>query len=576
MTIASPSAPCTADDSPSANRLWRWAWVLLLVAIALLLFARGITRIDEGRYAETAREMIEDGGDAWQMRLMGVRYYEKPPLLYWMSAFAMDLAGKTQGVARLPLLLSIVFTIGLCFRWARQEWGGGTARAVRAVLLSCMGMIVAMSILLTDPLLVLFFTATCLFLFESHRADRKNHHGRWLLAAAAAAWGGVLTKGFLAIVLPGAILVGWLLWERRLRDLWRWSLLPIGLLFAGSLALILWKIEQHNPGFNFHFIVQEHFQRFTGTRAIQGHPEPFWYYLPLILAMLCPWTFFLPRAIREMRSRQDLKQDSFSRFLVVWACAVFLFFSVSSGKLMSYIMPMVPPMALLLARRGLVPARRETDAADRRLWNLGAFLPFLATVGMLIFWSLARFGLANADMGPPTWLVFLPAAAGVLLSFWVWRRGYWKTLPGLLLVTASAYLAFACLISSLAGPAFLVGFRDHRTFFGDVAAQVQPENELILCREHIPALAFYTDRVPWLYRVDNELVTGMEMEPDLQGVFQSSGQLDAVMARSPYQTYYGVLRRKDQQRLMMQGLRFYPEIYAEDQKLILLRLMPPL
>lgn len=574
MTSAPDILPHLNPPDPASGRLWRVAWLLLMLALGLFLFSRGITRTDEGRYAETAREMISDGGDFWQIRLMGVRYYEKPPMLYWLSALSMKTFGVSPGAARLPLLLSIAATLGLCFHWSRREWGREAAKVGAAVLLSSMGILVAMSVLLTDPLLVLFFTATCLLLFEAYRAGGPRRRWSWLLAAAAAAWGGVLTKGFIALVLPGAILFLWLLWERRLRDLWRWSLLPVGTLFLLALAAALWQIERYNPGFNLRFIVQEHFQRFTGTREIQGHVEPVWFFIPVLLALLAPWTFFAPRAIRHLRAHGDLKTDSFSRFLLVWAGVVFLFFSASSGKVISYIMPMVPPMAMLLARRGLLPPRTVEAPADRRLWAFGAFLPLLVPVGIAIFWGVARLGLANRRMGPPSLWVFLPIAFGLIFWGWIWLRGHWKTFSGLLLSAAIGYLSFAFLTTPLAGADFLAGFRDHRQLALEISHQVGENDILVLCHGHNPALAFNLERVPWMYHVWNELTPGMEMEPDLPGIFHTPEELVAAVKARTGQTVYAVASDKERLRMEEAGLRFAPDPVLRDRRFLLLRLRP--
>ena len=568
----------TTDSREASNCIRRrmaWAaWLLLVLAAGQFLFARGLSRRDEGRYAETSREMIIPGGNFWEMRLMGVRYYEKPPMIYWMSAASMKVLGVHGAAARVPLLLGMLATLGLCYHWARREWGRDAAVASTMVLFSCVGFILGMGILLTDPVLVMFMTAACLFLFEAYRPGGPRT-GRWLLAAAGAAWGGVLTKGFIALVLPGAILFFWLLWERRLRDLWRWSLLPIGFLFVAALGTTLWQIEQHNPDFNFRFIVQEHFQRFAGTREIQGHEEPFWYYLPVVIALLAPWVLFLPRALRGMRIHRDLKTDSFSRFLVVWAAVIFLFFSASSGKLISYLMPLIPPMALLIARRGLLPGRSDADAVDRRLWTLGAILPLVAPLGLLVFWALAHWGLIAEDFGKPYGAVLAPLVLGLGIWAWVWMRGHWKTLAGLMLVMGAALVSLGTLFSPLAGPGFLVGLNDSTDFFLNVKRQVADTDELVVCNKHYPAMAFYTGRLPWMYRVSDELADGMKMEPGLPGIFTSATALNAQMSSDAGKKYYAVLLKEHRSALNIQGLRFDPEVLAEDRELVLLRLIAP-
>lgn len=568
----------TFPKSPEAafvpdRRLWRAAWLLLAIAAGLLLFARGLTRTDEGRNAEIAREMLARGGDLWTMRLMGVRYYEKPPMTYWMVATSMKAFGVAGAAARVPLLFSMGATMALCFRWARREWGVDAARLGVVALASSAGVVAGMGVLLTDPPLVAFFSATCFCLFEAYRMDGEGRRWPWLLAAAGAAWGGVLTKGFVAIVLPCAILILWLLWERRLRDLWRWSLVPVGLLFVAALGAMLWQIELHNPGFNYRFIVEEHVQRFMGTRAIQGHSEPIWFFIPVLPGLLRPWAFFAPRAIRCLCANRDLKNDSFSRFLLIWAGVVFLFFSASWGKLMSYVLPMIPPMILLITRRGLLPARSAADPVDRRLWAIGALLPLFCPLGVALFWTLARFGLLGSRFGAPAGILFAPVAATLGAGAWVLFRGHWKSIPGLFLAAAASYAAFGLLTSPLSGPDFLGGIDDNRSFYREVARQVRPQDDLILCMKHVPALAFYLERVPWIYRVDNELSDGMEMEPDLPFVFRSCQELEAAIQAGPFRNRYAVLIKKHRAGLEKEGLRFAADALAEDRELALLKVL---
>lgn len=566
----------TEQGSPEGHvSFTRWGAALFFLALAtgLLLFARGHIRGDEGRYGEIAREMMASGSDAWTMRLLGVRYYEKPPMLYWMSAASMKAFGVNAAASRLPLLFCMVGTLALSFRWARQEWGRDAAWLGGFALSSCLGFVCGMSILLTDVPLVLFFSATCFFLFESYKLGSLEKRWPWLVAAAIAAWCGVLTKGFVAIVLPGAILFLWLLWERRLRDLWSWSLIPIGLGFLAALAAVGWRIEQSNPGFIMRFVVQEHVQRFLGTRVTQGHPEPVWFFLPILLALLFPWIGFVPRAALGMQAHGDLRRDSFTRFLLVWAVTTFVFFSMSSGKLTSYLLPLLPPAMLLISRRGLAPLRGER--ADRRWWIVGATVPLLAPVGIALFYAGARRGLWLQKFSAPAGAAFIPVVIALLLGAWVWRKGYWKTASGLVLTASGGYLAFAGLTTPLAGSSFLSGFDNNNAFYTEAAQQIGPDDQLIMCGKYTPALAFHTQTIPWIYGIRDELGPGMDMEPDRAGIFHTPAELYAAMASHPDRTYYAIIQEKQRHRLTTNGLYFVSDVLARDRYFVMLELGRP-
>ena len=234
-----------------------------------------------------------------------------------------------------------------------------------------------------------------------------------------------------------------------------------------------------------------------------------------------------------------------------------------------------PVERLLIARRGLLPARSADDPVDRRLWAIGSFLPLFCPLGVALFWALARFGLLGSRFGAPPGILFAPVAAALGAGVWVWFRGYWKSIPGLFLAAAAGFAAFGLLTSPLSGPGLLEGLDDNRSFYREVAHQVRPQAEIVLCIKHIPALGFYLERVPWLYRVDNELVDGMEMEPDLPGIFRTATELNSALKSSPIRNYYAVLMKKHRAGLEKEGLRFGPDALAEDGELILLKLMAP-
>lgn len=558
----------------NCDRLFKQvAWGVVLLALGLLLFARGLTRRDEGRYAEVAREMLQPGGDGWEMRLMGVRYYEKPPMLYWLSAASMKLLGRTDDAARLPLLGCLLLTLGLCFIWAQREWDGPSAEWGAALLATSIGFGVSMCLLLTDAPLTLFMTATALFTYSAFRVD-ATRRWLWLLLAALAAWGGVLTKGFIAIVLPAGTLFFWLLWERRLRDLWQWALLPALGVLIGLLAMCLWHIEQHNPGFNYRFIIEEHLQRFAGTRAIQGHPEPIWFYFPALLILAAPWSLFIPRAIRNLQLAGGLHRDAFSRFLMTWVAVIFIFFTASRGKLISYMLPLMPPLLLLLARHGMAPQPVSNSTADRRLWTLGAMLPMVAPLGVAIFWTVTRLGIST-DFGPPTWISALPIATALIVTGALIFKRNTPNAATLFLIASLTLGAFASLTSPLAGDNFRVGFSDHRPFFKKIARLCEPPAKIVLCRKYLPALAFYLDEVPWFYGITDELAPGMAQEPDRRGIFSSASQLYAAIEAHPQHTFYAVLLKRNRDLLSQQGLRFKPTPLAEDLELVMLELENP-
>lgn len=561
---------------PQLDRmLGRMASLVLLFSFVVLLFYRGLNDPDEGRYAEIPREMV--AGHNWmEMRLLGFRYYEKPPLAYWVTAAAIRLFGRTDAAARVPLLPVMLASISLGFFLAWRHWGKRRAFITALVMSTGLGFYAGMALLLPDNFLLLWFALTCVLLFEAFQSSasaRKRY--ACFLGAAAAAYLGAISKGLVAVVLPGGIVFLWLLWERRLSELWGGPLLAGGLLFLALFAPTAWLIERHNPGFVKFFYVAEHLSRFTGTRADQGHPEPIWFFLKVLPAMLVPWTFFLIRMGRTMAVRRVLRTDSLSRFLLVWGLVVFAFFSLSSGKLMSYIMPAMIPFGLLIGRWG-VEEPLDGSRADRWMWRgASAFVPLLG-VAVIAFWLIAFRGLFPEDLVRPsavTGLFLLPAA--VLLAAMPWSRAL-RTGYGLALVTASIFFGLAFLGSPLAGKEMNVLLRDNSSLvFKELARQLKPEDQIVKFCCYRPSLAFYANRIPWLYQLRHEMRQGMTMEPDRPGWLADSAALFKTRHDVETGRWFVAMCKDCIDRFAEERIAVYPTPVAENRDLILFEIVHP-
>jgi 4-amino-4-deoxy-L-arabinose transferase len=508
-----------AHHPPPERKLLWTALVMLVLAYGLFLFWRGFFDPDEGRYAQIPQEMLTRG-DWSQMRMMDFRYYEKPILSYWLTAPALAVFGPHDWAARVPLLFPLLGTLLLAWRLTRRYWPRPLVGPVLMVSFSLTGIFVGTGFLTTDAFLVFWFTAVCVALFGAYAAEatavaRRNG----LLVAAVCGVMGFMTKGAVAIVLPGAALFLWLLWERRLAKLWTWWLIPAALLFVAILAPWLWWLEQHNPGFFKYFVIDEHLSRFTGTRTIQGHPEPWWFFLALLPVMLLPWTLFGVRAIARAWGRHD----SLTRFLVCWAAVVLVFFSVSSGKLMSYILPAFPALGLLLGRWGAGEPSDGT-ARDRQLWGLGLAGLWGVAASLVLVWLVSWFQLMPGRV-PQIWWPSVALFAPLVLTCWLARRAL-PTFVGAWLASSGLLLALALLCSPLAGPNFNVFMHSNNSrLYKQLAARLGPEDQLVVCYDYRPALVFYMQRPYIPFQAQNELEFGMRAEPWRRGSVETISAL---------------------------------------------------
>lgn len=339
------------DQFNRSERHWLRDSILLLVLFgALFLTGLGSAPLidpDEGRYAEIPREMLERN-DFVTPTLNYVKYFEKPPLLYWLNAGSIALLGKNEFAARLPSALAGLFSILLTYAAGRRFFNRKSAVAAAIILGTSAGFLMQSRIVLTDVLLT-FCLSAALFSFLL-AAGKKERHKRvffWLFFIFCGL--AVLTKGLIGIVLPAGIIFWYLLLAGR------WSLLKdipwfSGLLlFLGVTAPWFVFVSRSNPEFLYFFFIHEHFQRYTST--IHHRSQPFWFFLPILLLTMFPWSFFLPASLKKAWQQRQSSTADASLFLLIWPIVIILFFSFSSSKLIPYILPTFPPLSLLIAQR---------------------------------------------------------------------------------------------------------------------------------------------------------------------------------------------------------------------------------
>lgn len=563
-----------ASVSPAPRRLLPASLVLLGLAYLVMLFFRGFADPDEGRYAEVAREMAVSGH--WgEMRMMGYRYYEKPPLTYWMIAPAIAACGARDWAVRIPLLLNIALTALLFHLLVRRFWPGAAGRAALPIMLSSAGFMVGFCLLITDGFLTLWFSLTCgALLLAFQPGARPAARLLFSVLAAVAAACGLLTKGAVAFVLPAIILLAWLIFERRARDLWTLAVPAAGLVFLALAVPLLLAVERYNPGFIRHFIFDEHIARFTGTRSAQLHPEPFWFYLAVLLPMLLPWTLFLPRAIRFIAVRRLPATDPLTCFCALWAGVVLVFFSCATGKLMSYILPAIPPLALIIGRWGVAEPPDGTRR-DRRLWNLGMAGLLLTLLALPAVWlaSYFKFGppiLAQAAGVSALALIPALAAAAVVAASCSLAR-----VQGALALAAALLCSCALLLSPLAGKDFNVLLHLNSSHvFKALAARLQPEDRVIVLWDYRPALPFYTRRLPYFFQMKNELEFGILMERGRGGYLHFTEDLRRAIREAPGRVYVVIEPQDYERKFLPLKLNFRPLDELRDRDTIVFEIAP--
>lgn len=345
------------------------AALALIAAFAIVYVAplgvRPMVMPDETRYGEIPREMIESGN--WVTpRLVGLHYYEKPVFGYWLNALSILVLGENAFAVRLPAALSAGLSALLMFLLLRRFAGGQTAGILAAaILLSCyLPFAIGVFSVLDSPLSA-FLTGTMVCFFFACKEVRAARRMLYLAACGIFCGLAFLTKGFLAFMVPVAIAVPFLIWEKRWKDFFRLPWIPM---LAAFVVALPWSVAVHLQDGDFwrYFFYEEHIGRALRPTGGQ-HPEPFWFFIPIFIAGALPWLLALPAAARKAGA---VEKTSLVRFAICWFVFPFVGFSMSSGKLGTYILPCFPPFAALTAIALIAYFARSA----KRLFNTGAIL----------------------------------------------------------------------------------------------------------------------------------------------------------------------------------------------------------
>jgi 4-amino-4-deoxy-L-arabinose transferase len=322
---------------------------LVVVGLFFLIFIAplGVAPMavpDEDRYAEIPREMIASG-DWIVPHMNGLRYFEKPVMGYWINALSIMLFGENEFAVRFPSAASTGVSALILFFMVRRFTGGYLSGLLAAsVFLTFFEVFIVGSLCVLDGPLSLFITSTVALYFMAVMEINPVKRNLFLVLSGISCGLAFLTKGFLAFVLPLIVIVPFMVWERRFKSLLKSLWIPA--LFAVMVSLP-WAVLIHlrEPDFWHFFFWHEHIQRFIAEDA--QHKESFWYFFMLLPIAILPWTFLLPAVWSGLRKR--MFNDSMMRFALCWFLFPFLFFSVSKGKVPTYILPCLLPLAIILS-----------------------------------------------------------------------------------------------------------------------------------------------------------------------------------------------------------------------------------
>jgi 4-amino-4-deoxy-L-arabinose transferase-like glycosyltransferase len=548
--------------------------VLLLAALSFLAgLGRGpISDSDEAFYAEASREMVESG-DWLTPHYNYEPRFQKPALYYWLTAATYLVLGSSEFAARFWSAiagLGLVAITALCAgRW-RDDDIGLLAGAIAA---TAFGYFALARMALPDLPLAFFITLTVWAAFVA-TLERERAPRRWLLLAAAAAALGFLMKGPLALVIPALVVAPVLLIERRSFNL---RLADVGLALAlFTLIAAPWYIAmwlQHGTPYLESFFIGDNFERFATDRF--NDPRPWWFYLPVAAGGLLPWTplalIWIGPVTQFLLRRRDVSTVDFR--LLAWTVLPLAFFTLSVGKQPRYILPVLPPLAILMAGSIVERTRdwRSLDGTRARPRPNTAVVAgatvaglSLAVIAGLLYRARPLFLHVSPSTGAVVATIVAAAGLGVIL---ISLTRAWRLAPaalGLATAIAFASLPYATLASS----------RDStvRHLANAVRAARAPDEELGTYGVFVRNLIFYSHVKQTDIIHDQHLMDWLAATPKALVVLRTTDADRLVRERGLTFERLATLRYFDEGRMRV-GTILWPDPSAHQEDVALVRVL---
>lgn len=509
---------------------WLRTSPIKLGLISVWLFVCATVRFlsipDEGRYADISRHMFESG-DWLVPRLDGLPFIHKPPMLHWLSSIAMHIFGVHVWVVRLvPVLAASLLLIGT-YLFVRKYLSQKIAELSILMMATNLLFFGSSQYVNHDLLLATGITLSVFCLVDFSLCNRKAMLFLGYFFAASA----FLTKGLIGILIPGMILLPWLLYTRQYKRIPAFFN-PFALLFLAALTLPwLYQMQQIYPDFLHYFFIDQQFNRFHSNQF--NNKQSWFFYLVILLVSLLPWLLTLRwTGLRTMLHQQRL--NPIGQLLIWWLVSVVIFFSIPPSKLAGYILPALTPLIILCA-----VAFEKSTLNTQQLTRMQKYAP-AAFVGLLGFVLAATLYFIPLDFNLSSvqkWQITLMAALLVyspLLFLQLLHRHKLEY----------AHYVAACLIVLCSVVPFATRIFDIKNNHDQInfTAYIHPNTKVVFYDRYYYDLPFLLDLKQPVYVVtdwqnnvsDNyaqELSDGLQFEPERRAYLWTRAQLNGAIDR---------------------------------------------
>lgn len=541
----------------------KYYFLVLVFFVSVYLIPLGMRPMltpDEFRYAAIPLEMMERS-DYTVPRLAGCDYFEKPTLGYLLTAASFNVFGVNRFALRFPAAAAALIGAAFLMILVAQHTKDDRAAALAGLIyLSCgMVFILGTTAVLDSQLAAATGGMFCaLFLAsEEPKFDRRKF---FLLACAGIAAGlSFWIKGLVGIGIVGAGMLGYLLWEKRYKDIFVLPWVP----FAFALLTVLpWAVKLHHeaPDFWRYFIEEEHLRRFFRPDGGQ-HEEPFWFLWPILLGGLFPAGFCLFGAVGGMFGGGFFKLR-IVRFSTAATLLPMVFLSCSGGKLPTYVLPCYFPLAILLTA-GLVKYMRSGGSQKLffvPLRVLGILLLSAGAAGCVLLSLPALCGkpLFPGESGVTLLAVILGLWGAMLLFFparsWRWQMG--GLFVGLVMFVQGALLVF---------PYRLLGCKMPEAALKRAEKEFDVKNERIVTTPSMAHAVFFTfGRRDILFTSGGEFTYGLSKKDQKHRLLGKEGFFKFLMKPDREDVLF-ICSRLDERDLPMEYRKLIKRHFSSDE-----------
>ncbi len=505
-------------------------WLLVIGWIAFGWNLGNVGLIDETEplFAEASRQMLLTG-DWITPFFNGVTRFDKPALIYWCQAIAYSIMGVNEWAARTPSVLAAMGVIALAFYTVQWHFTKKdelekvtnlprrylTAALAAALMALNPEMIVWGRTGVSDMLLTGCIGSTLLCFFLGYAQNNRaivianwQFPNQWYLASYVLIAGAILTKGPVGIVLPGLIMIAFALYVGKFWQIWREMRPILGMVIVLVLSLPWYILVTWRNGWNFinAFFVYHNIERFT--EVVNGHSAPWYFYFLVVLLGFAPYAVYIPESLVRLKLwqrsywLQKERSQHLGLFVSLWFLGVFGFFTVSVTKLPSYVLPLMPAAAILVALSwsDLFPTSQNSTPTHLAFLRISAWI----NVAFITFISIALFNLTQIvgpDPAAPELYAEMEKSGILKYGGIIWLI---ITLISSILILTHRYrqiiiinlVGFTAFIAISLMPAILIMDQQRQLPLRELSALIveskQPNEELIMVGFKKPTVTFYT------------------------------------------------------------------------------------